>query len=131
MAHATLTGHAPILLVSDVVAAANHYRDTLGFTYDRFWGDPPGFCILVRDKLHLMLKQAPDDHTIVPHWQVCESLWDVYFWVDDVEALYQEFKDAGAKIDYDLCEQPWGCREFGIQDLDAHDIAFGQSIDDT
>jgi hypothetical protein len=27
--------------VDDVVATANLYRDKLGFTYERFWGDPP------------------------------------------------------------------------------------------
>ena len=30
---------------------------------------------------------------------------------------------------YELCEQPYGCLEFGIQDLDGHDIAFGQDLD--
>ena len=29
-------GSAPILLVADVVKSANYYRDTLGFTYDKF-----------------------------------------------------------------------------------------------
>ena len=31
-----ITGGAPILLVQDVVASANHYRDKMGFSYDRF-----------------------------------------------------------------------------------------------
>ena len=39
---------APVLLVADVEAAANYYRDQLGFRYDQLWGDPPGFCILWR-----------------------------------------------------------------------------------
>jgi hypothetical protein len=43
---AKLTASAPVLLVRDVVSAANHYRDALGFTYERFWGDPPSFVIL-------------------------------------------------------------------------------------
>ena len=41
-----LTASAPVLLVRDVVAAANHYRDAMGFDYERFWGDPPSFVIL-------------------------------------------------------------------------------------
>ena len=125
---AKFTGHAPILLVRDIVASANYYRDKLGFSYDRFWGEPPGFCILNRDSLHLMLSQVPEGHTVVPHWRVVEKMWNVYFWVDDVESLYQEFKDSGASIDYELCDQPYECREFGIQDIDGHDIAFGQPI---
>lgn len=29
---------APYFFVPDVVAAANYYRDTLAFSYERFWG---------------------------------------------------------------------------------------------
>ncbi len=56
-------------------------------------------------------------------------MWNIYMWVDDVEGLYNELVDRGAKIDYELCEQPYGCREFGVQDLDGYDIAFGQDMD--
>jgi hypothetical protein len=55
-------------------------------------------------------------------------LCSVYFWVDDVEAMYSELRERGAKIDYELSDKPYGCREFAIQDLDGHDIAFGQCI---
>lgn len=125
---AKLTGSAPILLVKDVVAAANYYRDRLGFTYDRFWGEPECFCILYRDGLHLMLSQVSDPADIRPHWTIVDKMWNVYFWVDDVDTLYNEFTERGATIDYGLCDQPHGCREFGIQDLDGHDIAFGQVL---
>ena len=124
-----LIGSAPILLVRDVVASANYYRDKVGFNYDRLWGEPPRFCILWRDNFHLMLSQTDDPKAIVPHYKVVENMWNVYFWVDDVKALFDELKGKGATIDYELCDQPYGCREFGIQDLDGYDIAFGQDLD--
>ena len=125
---AKLTASAPVLLVKDVVIAANHYRDTMGFGYDRFWGEPPSFVILHRDGMYVMLKQADDPKHVVPHWTVSDKLWNIYFWVSDVDALHAEFVRRGAKIDYELCDQPYGCREFGTQDLDGHDIGFGQPI---
>ncbi len=128
MSQAKIVGSAPILLVADVVAAANYYRDRVGFNYERFWGDPPGFCILHRDDFHLMLKQVADPKYIVPHYRAAENMWNVYFWVDDAESLYQELKNRGATIDYEICTQPYGCREFGIQDLDGYDVAFGQDL---
>ena len=130
MTNAKLLGSAPILLVKDVVASANYYRDKVGFTYDRFWGEPACFCILQRDGLHLMLSQVEDSTYIVPHYQAVEKMWNVYFWVNDARELYEELKARGATIDYDVCEQPYGCREFGIQDLDGYDIAFGQDLDE-
>jgi len=123
---AKLTASAPVLLVRDVVSAASHYRDALGFTYERFWGDPPSFVILHRDGMYVMLKQAEDPQHVVPHGIVSDKLWNIYFWVSDVDALHTELVQRGARIDYGLCDQSYGCREFGVQDLDGHDIGFGQ-----
>ena len=123
-----LTSNAAVLLVKDVASAASHYKDKLGFEFDGFFGEPPSFCILQRDGCYLMLKQADDPKHVVPHWTVSDKLCNVYFWVSDADGLYREFKDRGATIDYELCDQPYGCREFGIQDLDGYDISFGQII---
>jgi uncharacterized glyoxalase superfamily protein PhnB len=125
---AKFVSSAPVLFVRDVRASAEHYRDTMGFRFDRFYGDPPSFVILGRDGLHVMLKSASDHSAIIPRWNISPNLWDMYFWVDDVEELYREFQGRGAKIDYELCDQPYGCREFGTQDIDGHDIGFGQVV---
>ncbi len=123
-----LTTSAPVLLVRDVKASADYFRDCCGFTYDKFWGDPPGFCMVWRDNLCIMLSQTDKHEKIVANWTVVDKMWDAYFWVDDADALHAELLNAGAKIDYGPCDQPYGCREFGIQDLDNHDIAFGQDL---
>ncbi len=128
-ADSKLLSSAPVLLVRDVVKAANHYRDCLGFAYPRFWGEPPGFVILNRDGLYLMLKQVGPEVAIIPHWTVADNIWNAYFWVQGVDALLAEFIQRGARIDYGICDQPYGCREFGIQDLDGYDIGFGQVMD--
>ncbi len=120
---------APILLVRDVVAAADYYQEKLGFTYDQFWGEPANFCMVRRDGLTVMLSQAPPTAELVPHWQVVSYMWNAYFWVDDVEALYAEYQQSGATIDYTLGLKPYGVKEFGVQDLDGHDLAFGQIVE--
>ena len=128
MSSAKIIGSAPILLVKNVVESANYYRDKVGFKYDRLWGDPPGFCILHRDKFSLMLSQVKNPADIVPHYKIVHQMWNVYFWVDDAKKLYDEFLESGAIIDYHLSEKDYGCLEFGIQDLDGYDIAFGQEL---
>jgi predicted enzyme related to lactoylglutathione lyase len=125
---AKLTASAPVLFVRDVHAAATHYRDAMGFSFEKIWGEPPSFAILQRDAMFVMVKQIDDHRHIVPRWTVSPNLWDMYFWVDNVDALYEEFVKRGAKIDYGLCHQPHGCREFGAQDIDGHDIGFGQIV---
>ncbi|MEL6963639.1 MAG: VOC family protein [Pseudomonadota bacterium] len=129
MKAAKIIGSAPILLVADVVASAEYYRDKVGFAFERYWGEPARFCMPRRDGHIVMLSQVEDRSAIVPHYKVVQNMWNIYFWVDDVVRLYEELKDRGATIDYELCEQPYGCREFGIQDLDGYDIAFGQDLE--
>jgi len=124
-----IIGSAPILLVADVVKSASYFQDKLGFAYERFWGDPPCFCMPRRDGHVVMLSQVDDPKHVVPHYKVVPNMWNIYFWVDDVEAIYAELKDRGANIDYELCVKEYGVKEFGVQDLDGYDIAFGQDLE--
>ena len=123
---AKITASAPVLLVKDILKSAAYFRDKLGFTEQNLYGAPTNFAILRRDGMTVMLSQT--DQTFVPNWRIVEKMWDVYFWVDDAEAIYAEFQNSGAIIDYTLYVTPWGIKEFGVQDLDDHDIAFGQII---
>ena len=122
-----LTGTSAVLLVKDVLAAANHYRDAMGFAFD-LWGDPPKFAILKRDGMYLSLKRAADPKDIVPLRAVSDVPWNVYFWVTDADALHAEFVRKGAKIDYAPCDQAYGCREFCALDIDGYGIGFGQIV---
>ena len=96
---ARLTRSAPVLFVRNVHAATEHYRDAMGFSFSKIWGEPPSFAILRRDDMYVMIKQIEDHKYIVPRWTMSPGLWDIYFWVDDIDALYQEFVERGAKID--------------------------------
>src|SRR5215217_2585834 len=125
---AKITASAPVLLVKDIVQSAAYFRDKLGFTEQNLYGEPTDFAIIRRDGFTVMLAQLGAGQADTPHWRVVEKMWDVYFWVDDAEAIYAEFQNSGAIIDYTLYTTPWGVREFGVQDLDDHDIAFGQVI---
>ncbi len=128
MPDAKITGVAPVLLVKDVLLAAQYYADKLGFRAQQFYGEPVDFAIIRRDGLTLMLGQSEADAPIVPNWQRSRGLWNVYFWVDDVDAIYAEFQASGAIIDYTLGVKPYGVKEFGVRDLDDYDIAFGQIL---
>jgi uncharacterized glyoxalase superfamily protein PhnB len=96
-------GIAPYFLVRDVVKAAEYYRDVLGFSYSRFWGEPPCFCMPQRDGVIIMLSQVTDPSLIRPNSAAREETWDAYVWVKDADALYHEFKQRGAQILYDPC----------------------------
>ncbi len=128
-AKAGLLRCAPILLVKDLHAAVAYWRDKLGFERAEIFNDPPDFAILGRGQVTVMLALVGSGQEPTPHWRVVDKMWNAYIWVDDAKALYEEFQSRGATIDYTLHEKPYGCLEFGVQDLDGHDIAFGQNLD--
>ena len=125
---AKLTGSAPVLFVRDVYAATKHYRDAMGFSFGEMFGEPPSFAILKRDNMYVMVKQIEDHKHIVPRWTVSAGLWDMYFWVDDVDALHEELVGRGAEIIGVVTETEYGCREFRVRDPDGYILAFGKVL---
>jgi len=120
---------APVLLVRDIRASVEFWRDRVGFETDELYGDPPDFAMPTRDGVTIMLAQTPQGiDPPPPNWRVLDKCNQAYLWVDDANALYDELRERGAPIDFTIYDTPWGTREFGIQDLDEHDIAFGQVL---
>ena len=124
-----LYGIAPYFLVRDVVAAAEYYRDALGFSVRRYFGDPPAFCMPQRDGVVVMLSRTADPSIIRPNARARgDDSWDAYVWVADADALFAEVSGRGARIAYAPCTQEeYGNREFAVTDLDGYCIAFGST----
>lgn len=122
-------GIAPYFLVRDVVKAAEYYRNALGFRFERFWGEPPCFCMPDRDGCIIMLSQVGDASIIRPNSKARnDESWDAYVWVKDADALYAEVKPRGAIITYEpTLQDEYGNREFGVRDLDGYILAFGSN----
>jgi predicted enzyme related to lactoylglutathione lyase len=118
---------APYFIVDDVVATANYYRDRLGFAYERFWGEPPCFCMVHRNGVVIMLSQLAGPGAMRPNRLADpeESAWDAYVWVDDADALCAEYLAKGVVIARGLCDQPYGCRDFDVEDCNGYRICFG------
>ena len=121
---------APYFIVDDVVAAANFYRDKLGFHYERFWNEPPSFCMVKRGGIVIMLSNVGRSGAMRPNRLADPEggAWDAYVWIEDADALHAEFKARGVKIVRDLCNQMYGCRDFEIDDNNGYRLCFGQVI---
>lgn len=120
---------APYFIVDDVVTTANYYRDKLGFQCERFWGEPPSFCMVKRSGIVIMLSQlagvARPNRLADPEGEA----WDAYIWVEDADALNAEFQSNGVKITRALCDQPYGCRDFDVEDCNGYRLCFGHDIE--
>jgi predicted enzyme related to lactoylglutathione lyase len=125
---ARLTGISPGRLVADLDRPVAYFRDKLGF-HVAVYGEPPNFATATRDEATILLALTDQPERIVPHWKIVDMTWNAYIRVDDADAIYAEVQQRGAAIDYTIYDAPHGFREFGVQDPDGHDIAFGQPLD--
>ena len=123
---------APYFIVDDVVATANYYRDTLGFAYERFWNEPPSFCMVFRSGAVIMLAQFEQiglkrpNHVADPEG----GAWDAYVWIDNVNGLYEEFKSKGVRIAREIGDRVYGNRDFDIEDCNGYRLCFGQNLEE-
>jgi predicted enzyme related to lactoylglutathione lyase len=108
---------SPCLLVDDVVKSAEYYRDVLGFHFDRYWGEPPCFVILLRDSIEISLSNPGGSGFVRPNRKVHrDTPWDTYVWVNDLSTLHQELQSKGAKVIRGPEETFYHAREIEIED---------------
>jgi len=102
----------PTLHVRDAVAAQKFYCDVMGFKPEFMLNDTSGrphFAGISRDGVRLYLTTTSSE----VHSGECTLV------VDDVDAVFAEFKAKGARIKREPRDVPWG-REFSMYDLDGN-----------
>ena len=119
---AKLTPFAHILAVQDLEASAAHYRDALGFRV--LWPEGSDWRLVVRDGLRVMLGACPDEK---PASDIGDHGLFAYAHVDDVDALYAELAERGAKVTAPV-DRAHGLREIVVTTIDGHRLLFGQEL---
>ncbi len=124
---------SPQFLVADVVAAAEFYRDKLGFEIGPYarggTPDEPAFFVVVsRDAVQIQLSKAQRGHDRSNRASKNEAV-DAYIWVSDVEGLWTEFvEQEDVKVLQPFKFEPHGIKDFSIEDSSGYAIMFAQAI---
>ncbi|HET8825275.1 MAG TPA: bleomycin resistance family protein [Terriglobales bacterium] len=109
------SGVTPILNVRNVTASVDYYVNKLGFTKRWDWGEPPTFGCVSRDNVSIFLCEGAQGQS---------GTWMMVF-LDNVDELYQEYKERGANVLKPPTNMPWETREMNVEDPDGHRIRFG------
>ena len=116
---------APHLIVTDVVASAEFYKDSLGFDFNRFWGEPPNFVILFRGSVQLMLSQ---DSIKAPQ-PLQNGRFDAYIRLNQgIDKLLYEYKQKKVEIVEPLETTFFQMQQFLIKDNNGYILWFGQEV---
>ena len=100
---------------------AEHFFDKLGFRREFAWRPDeskadPCYMGFKRDDVLLHVSSFPDG---------CPG-GAVYVYVENLDALHEEFVARGVRIDSGPVDQNWGTREMWVKDADRNTITFGQ-----
>ena len=121
-----LTGLAPVLLVPDVATEAAYFHDRLGFEIELYDRIPEHYAFASRDGCHIHFAHF---HGVVPRPNskaAPPDMFDVYLYVDDVEALHEELVERGADVILPPTKQGYGLVEIRVRDPFGYVLAFGQ-----
>ena len=123
---ATIVGAEPQLFVTDIKRSCDFFREKLGFSLVFSYGKPPFYAQVGRDAARLNLR-CVERAVIEPAVRDREELLSVSMTVataDEIKLLFLEFQSAGVAFHQTLKKQPWGARNFAVEDPDGNLLLF-------
>jgi uncharacterized glyoxalase superfamily protein PhnB len=123
---ATITGAEPQLLVVDVSRSSEFFCEKLGFSLVFSYGKPPYYAQVSRDAARINLRYV-DKSVIEATVRDQEGLLAASLTVataDEIKLLFLEFQSAGVTFHQKLKKQPWGAKNFIVQDPDGNLLLF-------
>jgi uncharacterized glyoxalase superfamily protein PhnB len=123
---ATIICGEPQLFVADIKRSCEFFCEKLGFSLVFSYGKPPYYAQVGRDAARLNLRcveRAVIESTVHDR----EELLSVSMTVataDEVKLLFLEFQSAGVIFHQKLQKQPWGAKNFVVQDPDGNLLLF-------
>ena len=127
MSHAKVVNAVIVFVVPDAQRTAYYYRDVLGFRVVEHFDKEEKFAALYRDEIEMIVVQSRFGD-VVPNRERYGAGYDAYIdpeHIEDVDALYKEWTEKGAKIVSPPSLTPYGCYEFVLEDIDGRRIGIG------
>lgn len=108
---------APTLEVEDVKLATDYYQEQLGFNLGFLWGEPPTYGAVNLNAASIHFAEGQPNPA---------GFW-LYVHVEDVDGLFGWYQGNDVQLLDEPTTQPWGMREFNLQDPQGYHFRFGQS----
>lgn len=118
-----LLSASPQVFVANVDISCRFYVEKLGFTLSFKYGRPAFYALVQRDGARLNLRFV---HKPVLDRVSEGDLLSASIAVEKVKSLYLEYRAADAPIRQALKKQPWGLRDFIVEDPDGNLIHFSE-----
>ena len=120
---------SPLLAVRNMKGTVEFYKNTLGFKMGMAVpdADNPEYADLSKDGMVLMFIPAKD-HGIGSGEKLGIGVY-LYMEIDgDIDEYYAELKSKGVKIVADIKDEPYGVRDFTIEDINGYQLTFNRRL---
>jgi uncharacterized glyoxalase superfamily protein PhnB len=121
---ATIVGAEPQLFVTDINRSCEFFCEKLGFTRIFSYGKPPYYAQVARDAARLNLRCVERPVIDSTREQELLSVSMTVATADEIKLLFVEFQSAGVVFHQTLKKQPWGARNFVVNDPDGNLLLF-------
>ena len=123
---AVIAAAEPQLFVADIKSSCDFFNGKLGFKIAFTYGEPPFYAQVTRDGVRLNLR-CVEQPVIDAELRNREELLSASLTVataEEIKALFLEFQASGATFFQTLKRQPWGARDFIVNDPDGNLLLF-------
>jgi catechol 2,3-dioxygenase-like lactoylglutathione lyase family enzyme len=115
-----IIGTRYVLAVKDLAKSVRYYEKELGFSS---WSGN-GWHFLRREKFMVMLGECA---TGQPAFETGDHSYFAYIDVENIDALYNEYRSRSIEVINAIEDKPGGQREFAVRTIDGHRIMFGEA----
>ena len=119
---------SPTLAVRDMKKTIDFYTQKLGFTLGMTFPSPesPEYADLSKDGMVLMF--LPTVNLGIGNDEKLGTGVNLYMQIDgNIAEYYDELRKHGVKITVDIKDEPFGIRDFTIEDIDGYQLTFNVS----
>ena len=119
---------SPTLAVRNMKETIEFYKNSLGFKMGMAFPDAnnPEYADLSKDGMVLMF--IPAENLGIGSKEKLGTGVNMYMQIDgDIDEYYQELEKRGVKIAVDIKDEPYGIRDFTVEDVNGYKLTFNQA----
>jgi uncharacterized glyoxalase superfamily protein PhnB len=117
----------PVVSTADVQSTVDYYTQTLGFNKHFMFGEPPVYAGLEQSGVLLYVAEDKNFASAVKSARLHP---EVFLWVQNVDKVYSEHKQRGAKIVEEIADRPWDARQYVVEDPNGYHLKIAEPIDE-
>jgi catechol 2,3-dioxygenase-like lactoylglutathione lyase family enzyme len=117
----------PVISTRDVRATLDYYERVLGFRQHFVFGEPPVYAGVERDGVLLYITHDPGMAALLASSGLHP---DIFLWVQDVDMIFAEHRQRGAKIIEEVSDRAWDARQYVLEDPNGYRLKIAEPLDE-